>query len=102
MRVAHVPDLLDRSRLDGIPGVVLVASPGDIVALEDLGPGDVVAVDLSRAGALEAGADAVQRGATVYGFASHVDGETMRAANQAGITAMARSAFFGKVRELFA
>ena len=34
-------------------------------------------------------------------FASHVDSETIRAANDAGVVAMARSAFFGRAAELF-
>lgn len=102
MRVAYVPDLLDRSRLSGIDELTVVSSPAAIDSIAGLGPGDVVAVDLSREGALDAASRAARRGATVYGFASHVDTDTLRAAQAEGVTAMARSAFFGRVGELFA
>jgi hypothetical protein len=102
VRVAFVPDLMDRSKLSGVSDLTVVKSPEAIDGIEGLGAGDVVAVDLSRAGALDAAARAAARGATVYGFASHVDTETIRAANEAGVAAMARSAFFGRAAELFA
>lgn len=102
MRVAFVPDLMDRSRLNGIPDLVIVSNAGALDAIAGMGPGDVVAVDLSRAGALEAAARVVKTGAKVIGFASHVDSDTMRTANAAGVVAMARSAFFGRAAELFA
>ena len=92
---------MDRSRLSGVADLVVVGSAEALDAVEGLGPGDVVAVDLSRAGALDAATRVAATGATVFGFASHVDGDTMRAANAAGITAMARSAFFGRTAELF-
>jgi len=101
VRVALVPDLMDRSKLNGVADLVVVATADALDRIEGLGPGDVVAVDLSRAGALEAATRAAASGARVFGFASHVDGETMRAANAAGITAMARSAFFGRVTEVY-
>jgi hypothetical protein len=97
-----VPDLLDRSRLSGIDDLIVVNSPGAIDSVAGLGPGDVVAVDLSRDGALDAAARAAGRGAKVYGFASHVDTDTLRAAEAEGVIAMARSAFFNRVVELFA
>lgn len=102
MRVAFVPDLMDRSRLNGIPDLMLVNSPAAVEAIAGLGPGDVVAFDLSRPASLETAARVARAGAKVIGFASHVDSETMRAANAAGVTAMARSAFFGSAAELFA
>ena len=102
MRVAFVPDLMDRSRLNGIPDLMLVNSAGALTAIAGLGPGDVIAVDLSRPGALDAAATVAKSGAKVIGFASHVDGDTMRAANAVGVVAMARSAFFGRAAELFA
>lgn len=71
-------------------------------SIEGLRVGDVVAIDLSRPGSLDVGTRLAATGASVIGFASHVDAETMRAANGAGITAMARSAFFGRVADLFA
>jgi hypothetical protein len=102
VRVAYAPDLLDRSRFSNIVDLLHVTNPAAIDSIAGLGPGDVVAVDLSRTGALEAGTRAVARGATVYGFASHVDTQTMTAAKNSGLIAMARSAFFGRVDELFA
>ncbi|HVV35714.1 MAG TPA: hypothetical protein VHC63_03860 [Acidimicrobiales bacterium] len=102
MRVAFAPDLLDRSRFNNVRDIVHVANPAAIDSIAGLGPGDVVAVDLSREGALNAAARAAARGATVYGFASHVDTDTIRAAKADGVLAMARSAFFGRVDELFA
>jgi hypothetical protein len=92
---------MDRSKLNGVADLVVVATAAALDAIASLGPGDVVAVDLSRADALNAATRAAAAGARVFGFASHVDGDTMRAANAAGITAMARSAFFGRVNELF-
>ena len=97
-----MPDLLDRSRFSGVADLIVVNTPDAIDTIAGLGPGDVVAVDLSRQGALDAAARAATRGAKVYGFASHVDTDTLKAANAEGVTAMARSAFFGRVRELFA
>ena len=102
MKVAYAPDLLDRSKFANVAELVHVTNPVAIDDIAELGPGDVVAVDLSRAGALDAGARAAARGATVYGFASHVDTDTMQAARDSGVTAMARSAFFGRIDELFA
>lgn len=100
--MAYVPDLLDRSRFGAVADLIVVNSPAAIDTIAGLGPGDVVAVDLSRDGALDAAARAAARGATVYGFASHVDTDTINAAKAEGVIAMARSAFFGRVSELFA
>ena len=102
MRVAYAPDLLDRSRFNNVLDLVHVTNPAAIDSIAGLGPGDVVALDLSRDGALDAATRAAARGATVYGFASHVDTETLQAAKASGVTAMARSAFFSRVDELFA
>jgi hypothetical protein len=102
VRVVYAPDLLDRSRFNAVPDLIIVATPGGIDNIAGLGPGDIIAVDLSREGALDAAARVAARGATVYGFASHVDTDTMEAAKAEGITAMARSAFFNRVGELFA
>ena len=97
-----MPDLLDRSRFSGIADLIVVNSPDAIDTIAGLGPADVVAVDLSRDGALTAAARAASRGATVYGFASHVDADTINAAQAEGVIAMARSVFFRRVAELFA
>jgi hypothetical protein len=102
VRVAFAPDLLDRSRFNNVADLIHVANPAAIDSIAGIGPGDVVALDLSRPGALDAGTRAAARGATVYGFASHVDADTLTAAKAAGVSAMARSAFFNKIDELFA
>jgi hypothetical protein len=102
VRVAFVPDLMDRSKLLGIADLQIVNTAEAIDAIDGIGAGDVVAVDLSRPGAHDAAARAAARGAKVYGFASHVDTDTIKAASEAGVVAMARSAFFGRVAELFA
>lgn len=101
MRVALVPDLMDRSRLSGVDDLVIVNSAAALEAVAGLGAGDVVAVDLSRDGALQAAGRAAAAGARVFGFASHVDSETLRTANALGVNAMARSAFFNRAVELF-
>jgi len=93
---------MDRSKLSGVADLVVVSTADALDDLDGLGDGDVVAVDLSRAGSLDAAVRAASTGATVYGFASHVDTDTMRKANAAGVHAMARSAFFGRAAELFA
>ena len=102
MRVAYAPDLLDRSRFNNVSDLIHVTNPAAIDSIAGLGPGDVVALDLSREGALDAATRAAARGATVYGFASHVDTDTLTAAKAEGVNAMARSAFFNRIDELFA
>ena len=90
MRVAaHVPALLDRSRLRSPKAaVVLVADPAELVGLEV----DLVVVDLSRPGVLDVLGDI---GARTVGFAAHVEEELMAAASTAGCDeVLARSVFF--------
>lgn len=93
--VAYVPDLMDRSRLTGIEGLVFVPSPTDLAAVD----ADVAVVDLSRPGVLDA-LGAV-RAVRVIGFGSHVDRELLDAARAAGChDVMPRSAFFAQARRL--
>jgi hypothetical protein len=93
---AYVPDLMDRSRLGGI-GVTFVT---DVTALTHATGDDVVVVDLSRPGVLEALAD-VPDGVRTIGFGSHVDRELLDAARAAGCDeVMARSEFFRTARQL--
>jgi len=93
---AFVPDLMDRSKVVAAgPDVVVVASPDAPAAA-----GDVVVLDLARAGALDAVGPLVARGVRVVGFASHVDRDGIDAARVAGCEVYARSAFFGRLREL--
>jgi hypothetical protein len=90
--VAYVPDLMDRSRLARLPGVpvVVVSSVPELVATA--APGDLVVVDLSRPGVLEALPDLPGH---VVGFAPHVDAELLARAAAAGCAeVLPRSRFF--------
>lgn len=91
--VALVPDLMDRSRISaGLATVDFLAGP---VALADLGPLDVVLVDLGRAGVLQALAGCA---AQVVGFVSHVDEDLAQQARSAGVAeVLARSVFFRRL-----
>jgi DNA-binding NarL/FixJ family response regulator len=97
--VAYVPDLMDRSKVQAVAGdtVVFAASPDQLAELVEPAV-EVIVVDLSRAGVL----DAVQRlrgaGKRVVGFGSHVDRQTLDAARRAGChEVLTRSAFFADV-----
>jgi len=89
----YVPDLMDRSKVAAaVPGVEFVANPRLLVEVE----ADVVVLDLSRPGVIEA-LSALAHVRTV-GFGSHVDVETLQAATAAGCdVVLARSAFFGRL-----
>ena len=91
--VAYVPDLMDRSKVGAAAaGVTFVNRPSDLVTSAD--GADLVVVDLSRPGVL----DVLPLPATrVLGFASHVDRETLAAAEAKGVHVFARSAFFRDV-----
>ena len=96
MRIAaHVPDLMDRSRLRSTKAeVVLVADPAELVGLDV----DLVVVDLSRPGVLEVLGDI---GVRTVGFAAHVEEELMAAASTAGCDeVLARSVFFRRFPDL--
>jgi len=92
---AYVPDLMDRSKVAAAaPDTAFVATPH---ALTDI-DADVYVLDLNRAGALDV--LPVLQG-RVIGFASHVDRDTLAAANErAGVTAMKRSEFFARLGEI--
>lgn len=97
--VAHVPDLMDRSRLGrlGAVEVVHTARPADLAAVVQ--PGDLVVVDLSRTGVLEA---VRSLPAPVVGFASHVDTDLLAAARAAGCSeVLPRSRFFATLADRF-
>lgn len=97
---AYVPDLMDRSKVAAVaPGVVAVARPGELAAVASAG--DVVVVDLSRPGVLDALPAVAATGARVIGFGSHVDRRLLDAARAAGCgEVLARSVFFGRLGEL--
>lgn len=96
--VALVPDLMDRSKLArlGEVEVVHVRRAEELVATA--AAGDLVVVDLSRPGVL----DALRAGVpgTVVGFASHVDTDLIAAARAAGCAeVLPRSAFFARLAD---
>ena len=96
MRIAaHVPDLMDRSRLRSTKAeVTLVADPAELVGLDV----DLVVVDLSRPGVLEVLGDI---GVRTVGFVAHVEEELMAAASTAGCDeVLARSVFFRRFPDL--
>ena len=94
--LAYVPDLMDRSRLAGID-VTFVTDPA---SLADATAADVVVVDLSRPGVLDA-VTGMPDGVRTIGFGSHVDRDLLDAARAAGCDeVMARSEFFRRAREL--
>ncbi len=96
--VAYMPDLMDRSRLAGVGDVTFVADPAHLAERAAAEGAEVVVVDLTRPGVLEAVAGVDGR---VVGFANHTERELMDAARLAGCdTVLARSAFFSRVREL--
>ena len=84
-------ELMDRSKITAAFADVRIVRSGD-----DLGRPDVVLVDLAVPGALEA---ALETGATVIAYGSHVDEERLAAARGLGATAMPRSLFFRRLRD---
>ena len=95
--VAYVPDLMDRSRLASAGDVTFVATAAELATT----PGDVVVVDLSRSGVLEALPGL--RGVRTVGFGSHVDRELLAAARAAGCDeVLPRSQFFARLGDVLA
>jgi hypothetical protein len=96
--VAYVPDLMDRSKVAAAGEVTFVGQPSALI--EAASGADVVVVDLTRPGVLEAVAS-VAGGTRVIGFANHTERELMESARAAGCgTVLARSAFFARLPEL--
>ena len=112
MIVAHVPDLMDRSKVQAAAPageeLLFVAAPGDLAgAARTATPAArLVVVDLGRPGVLEVlpgVVAAVGPGAEVIGFGSHVDREVLDAARAAGCSGvLARSEFFRRLAEVLA
>ncbi len=95
--VAYVPDLMDRSKVAAAGDAIFVSRPEDLAGLS--GAADVVVVDLTRPGAVEALAGLGQ--SRVIGFANHTSRDTMAAARAAGCQhVLARSEFFSRLDEL--
>ena len=100
--LAYVPDLMDRSRLSGLPGIELrfVSDPGELATHAAHWQADVVVVDLGRAGVLDA-LRAGDIGGRLVGFGSHVDADTLEAARAAGChEVLPRSRFFARPGEV--
>ena len=95
--VAYVPDLMDRSRITAVaPGTRFVDRPDALVGVD----ADLVVVDLGRPGVVDVLARVVCR---TVGFASHVDRDTVAAAEAAGCgEVLPRSQFFRRAAELLA
>jgi hypothetical protein len=87
-------DLLFRSKLAGV-----VTAGGDAVT-RDVGGCDVAVIEAERAGATEQIRELVTHGVTVLAYASHVRADLLRAARDAGATAVPNSVVEAKLREL--
>jgi hypothetical protein len=101
--VAYVPDLMDRSKVSAAAAgeVRFVAQPAGLAAAA--ATADLVVVDLSRPGVLDALIDVAALGVRVIGFGSHVDRDLLDEARSAGCSqVLARSAFFGQLASLLA
>ncbi|HUR48623.1 MAG TPA: hypothetical protein VMY88_03700 [Acidimicrobiales bacterium] len=98
MRVlAFVPDLIDRSRITNVVEDAEFADSIDGLVAASAGA-DIVLVDLSRAGVLDAlGRLECHR---IVGFTNHTDKAGMEGARAAGAVPMARSDFFIGLEEL--
>lgn len=102
---AYVPDLMDRSKVAAAaPGATFVPTPAALVAAAAEGGAELVVVDLSRPGVLDAvAALAATPGVRTIGFGSHVDHELLAAATAAGCReVLPRSRFFAHLGELLA
>jgi hypothetical protein len=94
--VVFAPDLGDRSRIEAAaPGAVVARAAAGLPALA--AGADVVVLDLVRPGVLEVLADIVAAAARVVGYAPHVEGDLIAAAEAAGADVLPRSAFFRDV-----
>ncbi|HVE47093.1 MAG TPA: hypothetical protein VNA57_10165 [Acidimicrobiales bacterium] len=97
---AYVPDLMDRSKVAAAAKeAVFVRTPADLAAAG--ADADLVVVDLSRAGALDALSELSD--VRTIGFGSHVDRDLLAAATAAGCDeVLPRSKFFSTLHELLA
>ena len=95
---AYTPDLMDRSKIAAaLPECRFVARPEALVGLAGI---DVVVVDLSKKGVLEALPDIVAGGARVVGYGAHVDHKLLAAASEAGVEdVLPRSKFFARLAD---
>lgn len=93
---AYTPDLMDRSKISAaLAECRFVARPEALVGLAGI---DVVVVDLSKRGVIEALPDIVAGGVRVVGYGAHVDHKLLAAAEAAGVTdVLPRSRFFTRL-----
>ena len=87
-------DLLFRSKLGGI-----VAAAGADLSRDEAAC-DLAVVELGGSGATERIAELVRRGIAVLAYGSHVQVELLRAARDAGATAVPNSQVEERLREL--
>jgi hypothetical protein len=93
--VAFVPDVMDRSKVAAAADVMFVDTPEALIDT----PGEVVVVDLMRAGVLDV-LPALE-GRRVIGFGRHTERALLEAAGAAGCDeVLPRSSFFPRLNEL--
>ncbi len=98
--VAYVPDLMDRSKVAAAGDVTFVARPADLADTATASGADLVVVDVTRPGVVDA---LPQIPVRVLGFSKHTNREAIEAARAAGADqVLARSAFFARLDELLA
>ena len=97
--VAYVPDLMDRSKVASAPAEVrFVSKPADLADAAAPDTTDLVVVDVTRAGVVEA---LPSLSVPVLGFSKHTNREAIDAALAAGADqVLARSAFFSRLDAL--
>ena len=97
---AYVPDLMDRSKVAAAPAdVTFVRQPGELADAAAAESADLVVVDVTRPGAIEAVAGIANT--KVIAFSKHTNREAMDAAAAAGADqVLARSAFFARINDL--
>ena len=98
---AYTPDLMDRSRItSALPGAEIryVGNPEALVGLAGI---DVIVVDLSKKGVLDALPGIVASGTRLLAYGSHVDRKLLDAAREAGVDeVLPRSKFFSNLSDL--
>jgi DNA-binding NarL/FixJ family response regulator len=102
--VAYVPDLMDRSKVAAAPAdVTFVRQPGELAGTAAAESADLVVVDVTRPGAIEAVAAMTNTNTKIIAFSKHTNREAMDAATAAGADqVLARSAFFARINDLLA
>lgn len=97
--VALVPDLMDRSKLQGHP--IEFVGAAALLPLSAAGA-SLVLIDLSRPGVPDVLDVVVEAADRVVGFAPHIEDEVLALAIAAGVEALPRSVFFRRIGEILA